>query len=62
MSVETEADRLFDLVRERVHDVTVALGQIVINQEDGYHDYNEAFKNTLKESLIALVEIRAKLH
>lgn len=61
MSVQTEADRLLDLVRERVHDATVALGQIVINQEDGYQDYDGAFKNTLKESLMALVEIRAQL-
>ncbi len=61
MSVPTEADRLLDLAKERVHDATVALGKIVTEQEEGYHDYNEAFQGILKESLLGLIEIKDKL-
>jgi len=50
-----------DLVRERVHDATVALGKIMIEQEDGYLHFTGEFKRKLKESLSELMEIRDRL-
>jgi hypothetical protein len=61
MSVQTEADRLLDLVKEKVHDATVALGKIVVEQENGYQYYTLEFKDKLKDSLSELMEIRDRL-
>ncbi len=61
MSVPTEADRYLDIVRENVASAVTTLSRIVIERVDGYDEYNATFKNTLKETLIALIEMREQL-
>ena len=61
MSFQTDADRLLDLVKEKVHEAVVALGKIVVEQDNGYQEYGPAFQRKLKNSLLELMEIRDRL-
>ena len=61
MSVQTEADKQRDLAIDSVMVAVKCLSMIVVDQCDGSHDYNEAYKLKHKSALSILINLRDEL-
>lgn len=56
MSVETEADRQLKIAAQGVDQALKALGQINVIHCDGHDEYEESFRDKLRESMFELMK------
>ena len=61
MSVATIADEKLESAKTHVRDAIKDLSEIVVQQCQGHDEFNSVYRNTIKQKLASLIEIRDEL-